>query len=307
MKVAAPAMFESSLVFSPARLADYVQLCRPRIAAMVLITVFLGGYLAAVDKVPTRLLLDAMVGTALVTAAASALNQWLERVSDARMARTAGRPLPSGRLMPAEVLAVGCVLAIGGLTYQWLTLPPIVMATTAFTLGSYLGVYTPAKQRTSLNTLIGAVPGAMPPVIGWTAVRGQIDAGAATLFLILFVWQVPHFLAIAWMYRDEYASAGHKMLTTEDKTGATTARQMLIYLAALVPVSLLAASVFSVGIAYTIGALALAAYWLRPVLAFRAKPDVANARAVLRASIVYLPVLLILLAVSKQLPTLWAS
>jgi protoheme IX farnesyltransferase len=151
-----------------------------------------------------------------------------------------------------------------------------------------------------LNTLIGAVPGAMPPVIGWTAVRGQLDIEAVFLFLILFIWQVPHFLAIAWMYREQYAAAGYKMLTIDDETGVSTGRQMLLYFAALVPVTLMAANVFGAGRGYAIGAIVLAIYWLRSMILFRRQPDESNARHVLRASIVYLPALLALLVMTKQ-------
>jgi protoheme IX farnesyltransferase len=299
MKALAPAV-GVPFAWSTTRVGDYAQLFRLRVAGMVLFTVFLGGWLAAVGPLPVNLLAHALVGTALVTAAASALNQWQESDSDARMARTANRPLPTGRLTSNEVLVLGIALAVTGLIYQWLTLPPVAVAVTAFTLISYVALYTPAKKRTTLNTLIGAVPGAMPPVIGWTAVRGQLDLEAVILFLILFIWQVPHFLAIAWMYRDQYAAAGYKMLTIDDESGASTARQMLLYFAALVPVTLMAATVFGAGRGYAIGAIVLAIYWLRSMIVFRRQPDVTTARHVLRASIVYLPALLALLVMTKQ-------
>src|SRR5262245_11213891 len=229
MKVATSAFVAMPLAVASPRVADYVQLIRPRVASMVVLTVFLGGWLASIDQVLTPTLLHALISTMLVTASASILNQWIERDTDARMPRTADRPLPAGRMVPAEVLTIGVGLGVIGLLYQWLTLPPVTFIVTAFTLFSYIALYTPAKKATTLNTLIGAVPGAMPPVIGWTAVRGQFDLGAATLFLILFIWQVPHFLAIAWMYRDQYAAAGYRMLTADDETGAMTSRQMVIY------------------------------------------------------------------------------
>jgi protoheme IX farnesyltransferase len=286
------------------RVAEYVQLARPRVAVMVLVTVLLGGWLAAVGSAPTERLLNAVLSTALVTVSASALNQYLERDSDARMRRTMNRPLPAGRLAPAEVLAFGALIGGIGIAYQILTLPPAAVAATVFTLVSYVAVYTPSKTRTNLNTLIGAVPGAMPPVIGWTAVRGQIDAGALALFLVLFFWQVPHFLAIAWMYRDEYRRAGHKMLPVDDATGAITSRQMLIYLTALLPASLLAGQAIGGGWIVVVSAFALAAYYLMPVLAFCRQPGYAPAKAILRASIVYLPALLGMFLAAKQLPNL---
>lgn len=293
-----------SMSRTDSRLADYLQLVRPRMAVMILITVLLGGWLAAIGSAPTELLLHAVISTALVTASASALNQYLERDSDALMRRTMNRPLPAGRMTPVEVLGFGVVLGCVGLTYQVLVLPPVAVAVTAFTLISYVAIYTPCKTRTNLNTLIGAIPGAMPPVIGWTAVRGQIDAGALGLFLVLFFWQIPHFLAIAWMYRDEYKRAGHKMLPVEDETGAITARQMLVYLAALTPASLLAGQAMDVGWLFVVGAIALSLYYLVPILKFRRRPGYAPAKAVLKASLVYLPGLLGLLLTARYLPNL---
>jgi protoheme IX farnesyltransferase len=272
-------------------------------SVLVLFTVAIGGLLASVGAAPADRIVNAVLSTALVSAAASALNQWMERETDARMRRTANRPLPAGRLTPAEVFAFGAAVASVGFAYQALTLPPAAVAVTALTFVSYLVIYTPAKTRTSLNTLIGAVPGALPPVIGWAAVRGGIDDGAAALFLVVFFWQVPHFLAIAWMYRDEYARAGHRMLTVGDPTGRLTARQMLLYLLALVPVSLLAGLAVGGGAGFVAGALALAWLFLRPVLAFRDRPQVATARAVLRASLVYLPGMLGLLLAAKYWTT----
>lgn len=288
--------YAPSVAVPSARLADYMQLIRPRMAVMILLTVFIGGMLAAVGSAPMTQLIHAVISTGLVACGASALNQWLERDTDGLMTRTKNRPLPSGRMSAIEVLGFGSALSVVGLSYQLLVLPFATFALTAFTLISYVVVYTPAKQRTSLNTLIGAIPGALPPAIGWSAVRGQIDMGVVVLFLVVFFWQIPHFLAIAWMYRDEYARAGHRMLTVEDATGQTTARQMFIYLLALVPISLLAVGGNVGGI---IGALVLAAYYLRPIIAFHKTPSVAAARSVLKASLVYLPSLLSLLLVAK--------
>ncbi len=289
---------------SQSRVSDYLQLARPRVAVMVLLTVLLGGWLAAIGAAPADRLFHAVLSTALVTASASALNQYLERDSDARMRRTMNRPLPAGRMAPAEVLAIGVFLGVVGMAYQMIALPPAAVAVTAFTLISYVAIYTPAKTRTTLNTLIGAVPGAMPPVIGWTAVRGQIDAGAIALFLVLFFWQVPHFLAIAWMYRDEYGRAGHKMLPVDDDTGAMTSRQMLVYLAALVPASLFAGQALGAGWLFAVGAVLLALYYFAPILVFRRQPGYAPAKTVLKASLVYLPGLLGLLLAAKYLPNL---
>jgi protoheme IX farnesyltransferase len=176
---------------------------------------------------------------------------------------------------------------------------PLAAGVTAFTFAAYVGLYTPLKRVTTLNTLIGAVPGALPPVIGWTAVTGRLDAGALVLFLIVFVWQVPHFLAIAWMYRDDYARAGMKMLTVGDRKAEQTARQMLLYGLALVPVSLAPVQLGLAGPAYAAGAAALGGYFLWPIARFQGDRTVPAARRVLRASLVYLPGVLCLLLLSK--------
>lgn len=288
-------------VSAPARASDYLQLARPRIAVMVLITVTFGAMLAPVERVPLITLLHALLSTAMVTAAASAINQYLERETDALMRRTMNRPLPAGRLAPLEVLGFGLALAVLGLAYQLLVLPPATAVVTALTLGSYVLVYTPSKTRTTLNTLIGAVPGALPPVIGWAAVSGEVDFASMSLFLVLFFWQIPHFLAIAWMYREEYARAGHRMLTVSDAYGRLTARQMIVYLLALIPVTLLAGQAVGASWGFVAGAMGLGIYFLKPALEFRAAPGNIPARRVLKASIVYLPAVLGLLLAAKYL------
>jgi protoheme IX farnesyltransferase len=288
------------LAVPQSRVADYLTLVRPRIAFMVLVTVLLGGLLAGDTLVPSADLVHAVFATGLVTAAASILNQWLERHTDGQMERTANRPLPAGRLTGIEVLALGVVFAIGGLAYMLVAVPHALAAgVTAFTFVSYLGLYTPLKRLTTLNTLVGAVPGALPPVIGWVAVRGRLDSGAILLFLILFVWQVPHFLAIAWMYREDYARAGLKMLTVDDRRATRTAHQMLLYGLALVPVSLAPAQVGMGGPAYAIGAAALGCFFLWPIARFQGDRSIPAARRVLRASLVYLPGIYGLLLIAK--------
>jgi protoheme IX farnesyltransferase len=236
----------------------------------------------------------------LVTAAASILNQWLERDTDAQMARTANRPLPAGRFASSSVLLFGVALAVVGLGYMALAVPrPLAAGITAFTFVSYLGFYTPLKRLTTLNTLVGAVSGALPPVIGWAAVRGRLDAGALLVFLILFVWQVPHFLAIAWMYREDYGRAGLKMLSVGDRKAARTAHQMLLYGLALVPVSLAPAQIGMGGPAYALGAALLGCFFLWPIARFQGDRSTAAARRVLRASLVYLPGIYGLLLIAK--------
>jgi protoheme IX farnesyltransferase len=267
---------------------------------LVLFTVAAGALLAGGWRVSVGLLVPAVLGTALVAGGASALNQWLERGSDRRMKRTAGRPLPAGRLQPVEVLLFGVLLAVGGVTWLVLALPsPWAAGVAAFTCLAYVGVYTPLKARTPLNTLVGAVPGALPPVIGWCAVRGAITEEAIALFVILFLWQVPHFLAIAWMYRDEYARAGLQMLPVVDPEGRLTGRHMVSYCLALVPASLGPVLLGAAGSLYAFGAIVLGLGFLASALRFQRVRSREQARRVLRASLLYLPGVFALLLLDR--------
>jgi protoheme IX farnesyltransferase len=276
------------------RLVDYVELTRPKIALLILFTVGAGGFLAARGQPNVAELAHAVMGTALVAAGSSCLNQLLERHTDAFMRRTENRPLPSGRLQPVEVVAVGSVLTIAGLLYLLLLVPyPLATALAAFTFATYVFLYTPLKRVTSLNTLVGAVPGAMPPLIGWAAMRGRLDLEAMTLFLIMFLWQVPHFLAIAWIYRDQYKRAGLCMLTVNDRDGSSTGRQMVLYCLALVASSLAPVGLGMVGPVYAISALVVGVGFLASTLRFASAPSMLAARWALRASLIYLPVLLV--------------
>jgi len=293
---AATSAFAEPVALGRSRLADYVELTKPRISVMVLITVAAGALLGSSGIPDWWLLWHTLLGTALVAAGASALNQFLERDSDALMARTENRPLPAGRLQASEVLLLGSVLGIAGVAYLAIALPrPLAAVTAALTFFCYVFVYTPLKRRTSLNTLVGAVPGALPPVIGWAAVRGSIDRDILGLFAILFIWQVPHFLAIAWIYRDDYGRAGLCMLPVVDRRGAVTGRQMLAYTCALVPASLSPLVFGQAGVVYFIGAIVLGVGFLVFAIAFLRNRSIGTARGVLRASLVYLPVLLALL------------
>jgi protoheme IX farnesyltransferase len=289
----------------PGRLADYLTLTKPRVAVLVLFTVAAGALLAGGRDVSLAVVCHAVLGTALVAAGASALNQWLERHSDARMRRTANRPLPAGRLLPAEVFLFGTLLGLAGVAYLALALPsPCAAVLAGLTLLWYVGLYTPLKPRTSLNTLVGAVPGAMPPVLGWCAVRGAVTEEAAALFLVLFLWQVPHFLAIAWMYRDEYARAGLCMLPVVDRAGTLTARHMVLYCLVLLPASLVPLLLGAAGPLYLGGAVLLGLGFLASALRFGRHRTAGQARRVLRASLVYLPGLLALLLLDRALPWL---
>jgi protoheme IX farnesyltransferase len=285
-----------------ARVADFVELTKPRIAGLVLFTVAAGALLAPTGSLRIGVLFHALFGAGLVAAGASALNQLLERHSDALMRRTENRPLPSGRLLPGEVFCFGMALGLGGLLYLAVTVrQPLTVLIAALTFVSYVFLYTPLKKKTTLNTLIGAVPGALPPVIGWTALTGTLGADGLTLFLILFVWQVPHFLAIAWIYRDDYARAGLWMLPVIDNQGAVTSRQMLLYCLTLLPVSMLPVLWRQAGLFYAVGALGLGLLFLRAVLGFCTDRSIGQARKVLHASLIYLPVLLVILLLESWL------
>ena len=299
MKTSA-AVYSEAMPMVRSRWLDFVELTKPRIGVMVLFTVAIGALLVKPDSLDLVQLVHALVGTALVASGASALNQWLERHSDAQMRRTENRPLPAGRLTAAEVLAFGLTLGVGGLGYMFILMThPLAAVLTAVTFLSYVFVYTPLKPKTTLNTLIGAVPGALPPVIGWTAMTGTLDSAALVLFLIVFFWQIPHFLAIAWMYREDYARAGLKMLPVVDADGAATSRQMLLYAWALIPISLLPVLMNGASMMYAFGALGLGIFFLRSVWGFVTTPTIGQARKVLHASLIYLPCVLVLLLLER--------
>ncbi|MHB1426314.1 MAG: heme o synthase [Gemmataceae bacterium] len=282
------------------RLADYVELAKPRVAVLVLFTVGVGVLLAGGPEFSLVVLLHTVLGTALVAAGASALNQWLERDCDALMRRTEKRPLPSGRLQALEVFVFGLVFGLGGVLYLALTLSHLLAALiAAITFVLYVAVYTPLKRRTPLNTLVGAVPGALPPLIGWCAVRGELTREAGVLFLILFLWQVPHFLAIAWMYRAEYARAGLLMLPVVDRAGQRTSQNMILYCIALLAVSLQPVLWGDAGLLYLGGAVLLGLTFLAAAVGFQRWRTHCQARRVLRTSLLYLPGLLALLLLDR--------
>lgn len=289
---------ESARVQPWARLRDYVELTRPKIAVLELLTVAAAACVASWNAPPAWLLVNALFGTALVAASASAWNQWLERGSDLRMPRTADRPLPGGRMTGVEVVAFGTATGLAGVAW----LAGAVNLLTAFlallTWFLYVGVYTPLKRRTSLNTAIGAVAGAMPVLLGWAAVGASLNAAAWALFAIVFLWQFPHFMAIAWIYRRDYAAAGMRMLPVVDPTGHTAGIQALSSALVLVPISLLPAVELFAGAAYLAWALLLGLGLLACSAVFSAWRTEPTARLLLRASLVYLPALLLMLMLS---------
>src|SRR5271154_4439938 len=233
------------------------ELFKMRLTALVLLTTLVGFYLGSRGPVSWVLMFNTLFGTAMLASGAAALNQLFEREHDAKMRRTQDRPLPSGRLTADAVLMIGGACGVLGLVYLALTVNLLTAVLGAVTIGSYLFVYTPLKRVTTLNTVIGAIPGALPPLMGWTAARGEISGEGWSLFAILCFWQLPHFLAIAWMYRDDYARAGFVMLPVVDCSGERTGRQALCHTLGLLPISLCPFLFRMVGPTYLAGALIL--------------------------------------------------
>ena len=280
-----------------ARLADYLELTKPRIVVLELIVAGAAAALASPHGMNVPVVIQALAATALVAGSASIANQWLERRIDLRMRRTANRPLPAGRVTSAEALILSAVTLIAGVA--WLGVQ--VNWTTAL-LGvaswiTYVVIYTPMKQRSSANTAVGAVAGAIPILMGWTATGAPLTLTAWTLAGVLFLWQFPHFMAIAWLYRSEYAKAGHQMLTVVDPTGARPGAQAILGAVLLIPVSMIPATLPTSGspVLYSLWAIALGGAQLAIATRFAIRRDDASARWLLRASLVYLPAWMTLL------------
>jgi protoheme IX farnesyltransferase len=274
-------------------------LIKARLTFLVLLTTLVGFYVGSVGAINYTLMLWAIAGTGLLACGAAALNQLLERQHDAKMRRTQDRPLPSGRLQPEMALIFGGVCSIAGLVALASMVNLLTSLLGAVTLISYLFIYTPLKRVTWLNTAIGAVPGALPPLMGWTAARGELGGAGWSLFAILFFWQIPHFLAIAWLYRDEYAKAGFVMLPTIDNEGFRTGRQAVSHTLGLILASLLPAFFGLAGIIYFAGALLLGIVFLGFALLFARTLTMSRARQLFFVSITYLPLLLGLMVLDK--------
>ena len=281
------------------RLADYLALTKPRLNLLVVATSAAGYYLGATRMLDLWPMAQAVAGTAFVAAGAAVLNQVYERDTDALMRRTRARPLPDGRVPPADARIFGLALAICGLALLAARASILAALLAAATLIVYLAVYTPMKRRSPFSTLVGAVPGALPPLIGWTASHGSLSAGGAALFAIVFLWQIPHFMAIAWMYRDDYATAGFPMLPVIEPEGRRAGRQAVVYSAALLPVSLVPTAIGLTGTPYLAIALGLgiALLWLAVRFARSRSDD--SARTLFLASITYLPLLWIAMIWNK--------
>jgi protoheme IX farnesyltransferase len=277
---------------------DYIALTKPRITWLVVTTTGIGyffglpaGTFRWTEWSSWPPLLLTLLGTALIAAGTFALNQWYEREADFKMRRTAQRPLPGGRLTAKSALIFGVLVSLSGFALLTLAVNLLAGLLGLFTLISYLFIYTPLKQRSSLATVVGALPGAMPPLIGYAASTGTLSPEAWALFAILFIWQFPHFLAIAWMYREDYSRAGILMLPVVEPDGRSTSRQIVIYASTLIPVSLLPALLGMTGKIYLVGALILGMWFLYAGVRVAFDRTILRARRVLLVSVIYLPLI----------------
>ena len=278
---------------------DLFELVKARLTLLVLLTTAVGFYLGAERGINWLALLHTVLGTAAAAAGAAALNQWWEYKLDAMMQRTRTRPVPAGRMRPTEAVAIGSAFSIFGVVYLAFVCNALSAALTAITIIIYIFAYTPLKLVSTFNTALGAVRGALPPMIGWAAARGTLNAGAWMLFAILFFWQLPHFFAIAWMYRDDYARAGFQMIASDDRTGARSASQsvffcMILFVVAGLPAFLGIATVF-----YLLAELILGGIFIAVAMRFLKTCAPADARRLFITSIIYLPMLLGALVLSK--------
>jgi protoheme IX farnesyltransferase len=299
MKEAIAPSLNEAVVAEKSWMAVYADLIKARLTFLVVLTTLVGFYLGSPSSVNYLLMIHAVLGTALVASGAAALNQLLEREHDAKMRRTKNRPLPSGRLQPATVMVFGGVCACAGLLYLALAVNLTTSVIGAISLVSYLFIYTPLKRMTWLNTAVGAVPGALPPLMGWTAARGELSREGWALFAILAFWQLPHFLAIAWMYREEYEKAGFKMLPVIDPQGHRTGRQAVSHTLGLLPVSLCPFLFHVTGVVYLFGALVLGLAFLWYAIQFARHMTIPRARKLFFVSILYLPLLLVMMVLDK--------
>jgi protoheme IX farnesyltransferase len=301
---------QSSSARKYSRISDYATLLKLRVTSLVVMTAWAGYYLGAQrSQIPafSWRLVCAMLGIGIVSGGAAALNQVIEREADGRMARTQWRPIPGQRMGVPEALAIGVACVLGGGAYLTLTTNPLTGILSVLTASAYLGAYTPLKKQTPICTTVGALPGAMPPLLGWTAARGRVEWESLVLFAILFLWQFPHFHAIAWLYRDDYRRAGIRMLPVVEEDGRSTVREVLAYSMMLVPVSLFPGYLHMVGRPYIIGALILSLAFLvfsirfaRVISGLAPAESRKLARSLLRASILYLPALFALMMINAR-------
>lgn len=281
------------------RASDFIALAKPRLNFLVVVSAVAGYVMAGGDTSNAVRLMLTIVGTGLVAGGASAFNQVIEREPDGLMRRTRMRPVPDGRLQPGESLVFAAATSLAGLAILGAGVNLLSAAVALATLLTYAVVYTPLKRRSPLSTVVGAIPGALPPVIGWAAARDSLSQGAWVLFGIVFLWQLPHFLAIAWIYREDYARAGFPMLPVIEPDGRSTGRQATLYCAALLPVSLAPTLIGMTGTVYFVGALILTLLFLGLTLRFARTRAVPDARRLFFGSIIYLPLLWILMIAGR--------
>jgi protoheme IX farnesyltransferase len=277
-----------------------MELTKPRITALILLCAAVGFLFGSPNSLRLWVLAHVLLGTALMASGTSALNQWYEADSDARMRRTCKRPIAAGRIKRLDGFIFGVVLSVAGFADLWFGANPLAAGAGLFTLVTYILFYTPLKRRSAVCTTVGAVPGAMPPLIGYVAASGTLDAKALALFLILFVWQFPHFYAIAWMYREDYARGGIRMLPVIEPDGESTARRIVVCSMLLIPISLVPGLVGITGSVYAIAAVAAGLGMLFIGARLQRERTVARARHVLLASVVYLPALLAVMVLDRR-------
>ncbi len=297
----AGAELESAKVFGlREKLSAYFELTKPRIAFMLVLTSAAGFYLGTSKGFDFVVFINAMIGITLLAFGVATLNQYLERRTDALMERTARRPLPTSKITPGEALVFGVAQCATAELYLWFLVNGLTAVLGLVVIVGYVLLYTPLKTRTTASTAIGAIPGAMPPLMGWTAAANAIDLNAWTLFTLLFLWQFPHFLAIAWMYKDQYAKAGILMLPVVERDGRVTARQIVVFTMMLVPLSLTPFFLGLTGIIYLIGAALLGGWFLWASVSMAKAKTVEKARKLLMVSVIYLPLIFALMVLNRR-------
>jgi protoheme IX farnesyltransferase len=282
-----------------AKAKDYWTLTKPEVNFLVVASTFAGFYVAKQGPLHPGVLIHTLIGTVLVASGTATLNQFVERAGDAQMRRTGYRPLPSGRMAPWKALTFGLVISVVGALELWLKVNPLASVLAVSTLLSYLLIYTPLKKKTAFCTFLGAFPGAMPPLIGWAAVRGSVAPQAWLLFAIVFLWQFPHFLAIAWLYREDYQRAGLRMLPSRDTDGRFTGYEIVVLTIGLVAVTLLPVMMHFEGWIYCAGAVIGGAFFLKESMRMLTHRTKETSRRLLHASVMYLPVLFALMVIDK--------
>ena len=301
MKTAALEVQNPNLVPTRARfISDFAELIKARLTLLVLLTTAAGFYLGAQSPINYTGLFHVVFGTAAAAAGAAALNQWWERELDALMRRTRTRPVPAGRMRPIEALTLGITLSIFGVGYLAVVCNALSAALATLTIVIYIFGYTPLKRTSTANTIVGAIPGAIPPMIGWAAARGTIEAGAWSLFAILLLWQLPHFFAIAWMYREDYSRAGFRMISSDDRSGERSASQSVFFCILLLVIAGLPAFLGIATSIYLAIELVLGGLFIAVAMRFLKTRTVAAARSLFITSIVYLPLLLGALVLTKS-------